>query len=76
MINETNPDRPTEGQIPAYAKTATGRAYKSALTSGHRVLVAKDGKVWQVQKDGSKRVVSKTASPTNVTVGEKRTVRK
>lgn len=76
MPDKTNSDRPTESQIPAYAKNATGRAYKSAVTSGHRVLVAKDGKVWQVNKDGSKRAVSETASPTNVKVGEKRTVKK
>ena len=76
MSRKTNPDRPTESQIPAYAKTATGRAYKDAVSSGKRVLIAKDGNVVQVGPNGKLQVVNKTAWPTNSPVGSKRTMKK
>lgn len=76
MSKKPNPDRPTESQIPAFAKTATGRAYKDAVSSGKRVLIAKDGNVVQVGPNGTSQVVTKTASPTTVAIGSKRTLKK
>ena len=76
MSRKTHSDRPTESQIPAYAKTATGRAYRDAVSSGKRVLIAKDGNVVQVGPNGKSQVVNKTASPTTVAIGSKRTLKK
>lgn len=65
--------RPAETAIPSYAKTATGKAHKQAVSSGKRVLVSgKDGKVSQVNKDGSTKVVDRTSTWTSVKVGSKR----
>ena len=76
MLTRKTPARPSERQIPVYAETATGRAHKDAVSSGKRVLIAKDGNVVQVGPNGKAQVVNKTAPPTNVKVGSKRTMKK
>jgi hypothetical protein len=46
-----------EKQIPRLAKTATALAFKRALTSGNKVLIAEAGELVEILPDGTRRAV-------------------
>lgn len=48
-----------EQQIPRLAKNATALAFRRALTSGNKVLVAEAGELVEILPDGTRRAVGK-----------------
>jgi hypothetical protein len=48
-----------EKQIPRLAKNATALAFRRALTSGNKVLIAEAGELVEVLADGTRRAVKK-----------------
>jgi hypothetical protein len=60
-----------EQQIPGLSAAAVDVAYFQALASGQRVLVCRDGGVYQALPDGTQKLVKKLAKPLSVPVGTK-----
>jgi hypothetical protein len=48
-----------EKQIPRLAKNATALAFRRALTSGNKVLIAEAGELVEILPDGTRRAVGK-----------------
>lgn len=57
-LNEQNTQY-VEKYIPTLAKNATVRAYRRALTSGSRVVIAEGGELKEVLPDGTRRTIKK-----------------
>ena len=56
ICEERNTQR-MERRIPRLAKVATIQAYRRALASGNRVLIAEGGQLKEVSPDGKKRII-------------------
>ena len=63
-----------EAQIPELAAIALRAAYWQALASGHSVLVAENGVIYETFPDGTRKFVKAIAAPTPVAVGTKWTL--
>lgn len=59
-----------EEHIPRLAKNATALAFRRALTSGNKVLIAEAGELVEVLPDGTKRAVGKLEPPTKMRKGQ------
>lgn len=59
-----------EKNIPRLAKNATALAYRRALTSGNKVLIAEAGELVEVLPDGTRRAVGKLEPPAKMRKGQ------
>lgn len=59
-----------EKRIPTLAKIATTRAYRKALTSGSKVLIAEAGQLKEVSPGGNVRIVKQIESPVKMRKGQ------
>jgi hypothetical protein len=59
-----------EERIPRLAKNATALAFRHALTSGNKVLIAEDGELVEVLPDGTRRAVRKLEPPAKMRKGQ------
>lgn len=50
-------ERVLEERIPKLAEAATKNAYRRALNSGHKVVIAEKGELKEISPDGSVRVI-------------------
>ena len=58
-MNEQGITRRVERRIPRLAEAAMRKAYRRALASGSKVLIAEAGELKEVSPDGTKRVIKK-----------------
>jgi hypothetical protein len=61
-----------EARIPELASSAVKLAYYQALTSGGRVITARQGQLIETRQDGVERIIRTIAPPTAVRIGQKR----
>ena len=59
-----------EEHIPRLAKNATALAFRRALTSGNKVLIAEAGELVEILPDGTKRAVRKLEPPAKMRKGQ------
>jgi hypothetical protein len=59
-----------EERIPRLAKNATALAFRRALTSGNKVLIAEAGELVEVLPDGTRRAVRKLEPPAKMRKGQ------
>lgn len=59
-----------EEHIPRLAKNATALAFRRALTSGNKVLIAEAGELVEVLPNGSRRAVRKLEPPAKMRKGQ------
>lgn len=59
-----------ENHIPLLAKLATTQAYRRALASGNKVLIAEAGLLKEVSPGGSVRIVRQIESPVRMQKGQ------
>lgn len=55
-----------EDQIPELAQYATRQAYWHTLASGDTVVIAEDGKLWEIFPDGSRRYIKDIPAPSTI----------
>lgn len=55
-----------EEQIPGLAEQATSQAYWHTLAAGDSVVVALEGKLWEVFPDGTRQFIKTIAAPVSV----------
>jgi hypothetical protein len=60
-----------EREVPERARAAIKKAYLAAKRSGRAMVVAKDGKLWQVNGDGEWVLVRAITGRSRVTKGSK-----
>ena len=68
-LNESTTQR-LEKHIPRLAKNATTRAYRQALISGSRVLIAEAGQLIEVLPNGTRRAVKRIEPPVKMRKGQ------
>lgn len=75
-----NKETPTKGvyktssidkHLPRLAEAALEAAYRRALASGSKVLIAEAGELKEVSYDGTKRTLKKISSPVKMQKGMK-----
>lgn len=59
-----------EQRLPRLAKNATALAYRRALTSGNKVLIAEAGELVEVLPDGTRHHVKKLEPPVKMRKGQ------
>jgi methylphosphotriester-DNA--protein-cysteine methyltransferase len=67
---DENATQRLEKSIPLLAKNATALAYRRALTSGNKVLIAEAGELVEVLPDGTRRAVKKLAPSVKMRKGQ------
>jgi hypothetical protein len=67
---DENATQRLEERIPLLAKNATALAFRRALTSGNKVLIAEAGELVEVLPDGTKRAVRKLEPPAKMRKGQ------
>lgn len=67
---KTTPERVLEERIPKLAKAATKNAYRRALRSGNKVLIAEKGKLKEISPDGSVRIIKEIEPPVKLKKGQ------
>jgi len=61
-----------ESHIPEMAASAVTQAYWQTLASGNTVLESRNGAIYEISPDGSRKKLKNIAAPTTVIRGEKR----
>jgi len=59
-----------EKRIPRLAEAAMGKAYRRALASGSKVLIAEAGELKEVSPDGTKQVIKRIEPPVKMQKGQ------
>lgn len=71
MPDQENDIENLERQFPAVSGSAFASAREHALQSGHSVLHSENGYIYEVQPDGTRRLVKQIEPPTRVVIGTK-----
>ena len=71
MPDQENEIESLERQFPSVSGSAFASAREHALQSGHSVLHSENGFIYEVQPDGTRRLVKQIKPPTRVVVGTK-----
>lgn len=63
-------DKVLEERIPKLARAATKHAYRRALDSGNKVMIAEKGKLKEISPDGTVRVIKEIEPPVKLRKGQ------